>query len=276
MGIKIELLDKNNQVKTGVLSYDKIIKPYIAMGQNLAVLGIKNMSWQKGDQIKVTVDKPQQYWVQLDETLMPTLVYMANKDWIYTVDPDEKLADTAFTSKHHYFAVRKATELEINTYRNLALNPHDQLADSGVYPHAVSNVTEETNPRFVAQNAIDGKLANISHGSYPYGSWGIHGRNDATLTIDFGRDVKIDDVKLLFRNDHLEWNHDGYWDQVTLEFADGSTQSFKTTGTKEFQDLKFDPIVTSKVTLKNLDPAQGSAEFKALTQIEVYGSDFKK
>lgn len=272
MKIMLQLLDRNNHVKTGLFSYDEIIKPYKTIGEDLAILGIKNMAWQAGDKIQVNIDQTNQYlWVQLDETLAPSLLYMTQQQWVYTIAPDKRQLDTAFASKRHYIAVRKASTADINAYRNLALNPHDQVVDTGVYPHASSNVIEEINPTFIAQNAIDGKLANISHGSYPYGSWGIHEQSDAALTIDFGRTVEINNVKLLFRSDHLERPHDGYWDQVTLEFSDGSTRDFKTNDSDTFQSLNFDPYITSKIILRNLRSAKNSARFKALTQIEVYG-----
>lgn len=272
MKITLQLLDEEGHVKTGLFSYDEIIKPYKTTGENLAVLGIKDMLWQNGDKIQVDIDQANQYlWVQLDDSLAPTLIYMTQRQWIYTIAPDKRQLDTAFMSHRHCITVRKAAAADINAYRNLAINPHDQITSTGAYPHASSNVIEETNPTFIAQNAIDGKLANISHGSYPYGSWGIHERADAELTVEFGRQVEIDEVKLLVRSDHLEGPHDGYWDQVTLEFSDGSTQFFETSGTSTFQNLRFEPHMTSKVVLKNLKPAQNSAKFKALTQIEVYG-----
>ncbi|AVK61478.1 hypothetical protein C5Z25_06715 [Lactobacillus sp. CBA3605] len=272
MKITIKLLDQAGQVKQGVFSYDKVSKPYQVTGTDLAVLGLKNMVWQMGEKIQVDLDQGGQYiWVQLDETLAPTLIYLAQPSWTYTVATDKHQIDTAFSSERHYVMVRKATTVEITAYRNLALNPHDQKADTGAYPHAVTNVTAETNPAFIAQNAIDGKLANISHGSYPYGSWGIHQQSDAALTIEFAHRVTVDCVKLMLRHDHLEWDHDGYWDQVTLGFDDGTTIDCPTTATAELQTLKFPAHVTQKIVLNNLKKAKNSAEFTALTQIEVYG-----
>lgn len=272
MKITIRLLDQENQVKHGVFSYDKLDKLYQATGEDLAVLGIKDMKWQIGEKIQVELDRGQQYvWVQIDETLMPTLVYFAQSKWIYTIDTSSRQVDTAFASKSHYIAVRKATTAEVGCYRNLALNPHDQTKDTGVYPHAATNVTDEPDPDFAAQNAINGKLANISHGSYPYGSWGIHKGKEAMLTIDFGHQVTVDRIQLLFRRDHLERPHDGFWKQVTVGFEDGTTLNFPTTAIETFQTFKFPAQITNKIYLSNLIKAEDSGEFTALTQIEVYG-----
>lgn len=272
MKITLQLLDQEGQVKTGLFSYDETVKPFKTTGDDLAVIGIKKMAWQAGDKIQVDIDQANQYlWVQLDETIAPTLIYLSQRQWIYTIAPDKRQLDTAFASQRHCIMVRKASTADVNAYRNLAFNPHDQVADTGAYPHASSNVAEETNPTFIAQNAIDGKLANISHGSYPYGSWGIHERADAALTIDFGRPVEINMVKLLVRSDHLERPHDGYWNQGTLEFSDGSQQVVAMNDSDTFQTVRFAPKVTSTLVLKDLIPAEESARFKALTQIEAYG-----
>lgn len=272
MKITIKLLDQNDLVKIGVLSYDKIPKPYEVSGEDLAVLGIKNLTWRLGEKIQVTLEKPGQYvWVQLDETLAPTLLYIKGKRWIYTIVPNKRQIDTAFVSGRHCIMVRTATEAEIKCYRNLALNPHDQIADTNAFPHAVSNVSAETNPVFFAQNAIDGKLANLSHGSYPFGSWGIHNQDDAALTIEFGRKVKLDTLKFLFRSDNLERPHDSYWEHVTVDFTNGEQMTFNTDNSDNLQSYNFKPQITDRIVLKNLEKADDNVPFVALTQIEAYG-----
>ncbi|RRK09471.1 hypothetical protein D1831_12555 [Lactiplantibacillus garii] len=266
------MLDQEDHVKTGVFSYDKVSKPYRVSGNDLAVLGIKKMAWQVGEKIRVTTEQPASYvWVQLDETLAPTLVYLADTKWTYTIPAEKCTVDTAFESHRHYLMVRTAMPAEIGAYQNLALNPHDQRATSTAYPHVFTNVTDEPDPVFWPQNAVDGKLANISHGSYPYGSWGIHEHANATLTIDFGRVVKLTTVRLLFRHDHLERVHDGYWDHVTLAFSNGDERTFETDDCADFQTLTFEPQLTDKLILKDLHKAPNSARFVALTQIEAYG-----
>lgn len=121
---------------------------------------------------------------------------------------------------------------------------------------------------FFAKNAIDGKYGNLSHGSYPFASWGINQQKDAALTIEFGRKVEIDWIRLLFRGDYP---HDSYWTEVTLEFSDGTQQILATTNDTIFQEIKFPTKVTEFVTLKNLKKAADDSPFPALTQIEVFG-----
>lgn len=54
---------------------------------------------------------------------------------------------------------------------------------------------------FAARNAIDGVVANDSHGRWPYESWGINMQDDAELTLDFGRAVDFDRIVLYTRAD---------------------------------------------------------------------------
>ncbi|GAF38710.1 hypothetical protein FC83_GL001987 [Agrilactobacillus composti DSM 18527 = JCM 14202] len=273
MKITIELLDAQGQVKSGAISSDQDPIDYRQSGENLVAFGTKAMTWEAGDQIKVTTEKPQQYlWVQLDETLAPSLVYLAGTQWTYQMPFAEKLIpsqlDTSFHSTRHYLAVRLAQPFEVNRYQNLALNTHDQYHETGLYPHAKANVETRGESVFFAKNAIDGKLANLAHGSYPFQSWGINQQADAALTVEFGRTVAVDRVDLLFRGDYP---HDSYWTQVTLAFSDGSTLKLDTAKDLNLQTFKFASRQVQWVQLKDLQKAGDDSPFPALTQIEVYG-----
>ena len=68
---------------------------------------------------------------------------------------------------------------------------------------------------FAARNAIDGVTANLSHGKWPYESWGINQQDDAQMTLDFGRPVDIDKIVLYTRAD---FPHDNWWESVTFTF----------------------------------------------------------
>ena len=70
------------------------------------------------------------------------------------------------------------------------------------------------------RNAIDGIFENSAHGEYPYQSWGINRDPNAALTLDFGREVLLDELRITERAD---FPHDNYWVKATVEFSDGST-----------------------------------------------------
>ena len=93
-------------------------------------------------------------------------------------------------------------------------------------------------------------------------------KKEAQLTIDFGRPVETDWIRLLFRADYP---HDSYWEEVTLAFSDGEERVVATTNTTCFQEIKFPMKTTQTLTLKCLRKALDSSPFPALTQIEVFG-----
>lgn len=273
--IKIELKNQQNEPITGKIDHEKAHEAFMAKGDEMAVLAIKDYSYEAGDKIVVTTEESDRYFVvQLDETLAPALIYFPKKTWEYQIPTTKEegtaSVDTAFKSQRHHLMVRKAHEFEVAGYQNLSANSHDQKEASGVFPHAHANVETRGEAVFFAKNAIDGKFGHLSHGSYPFASWGINQQKDAALTIDFGRKVKVDWVRLLFRADYP---HDSYWTEVTLKFSDGEELTVPTTNSLDFQEVRFPEKETESITLKALIKADDESPFPALTQIEVFGKE---
>lgn len=255
--IKIELLNKEKDNIYGKYDHEKEYAPFIARGEKLCTLGLKEYFYQIGDKIRVTVDQvPGFYMVQLDETLAPSLLYFTQKEWLFEIPLTDNL--------------RKAYPFEISNYQNLSFNPHDQKKSSGVYPHISANVETRDESIFFVKNAIDGKLANLSHGSYPFASWGINQQPDAELTIDFGRTVEVDNLSFLFRCD---FPHDSYWQSVQVIFSNGNRMTFDTEKYSEYQNFNFSLQQTSFIKLACLKKAQDDSPFPALVQIEVFGKN---
>ena len=113
-------------------------------------------------------------------------------------------------------------------------------------------------------------LANEDHGSYPFQSWGINQRKDAEITVDFGREVEVDQVSLVLRGDYP---HDSYWTEVTIQFSNGQEYVIKTTNQLDAQCFKIPSTKTRLIKLKNLIKNEDDSPFPALTQIEVYGKE---
>lgn len=214
---------------------------------------------------------PVHVWVQLDASLRPTLLYLTDK-WTYKIpfnlEREWPYPTGAFIGRRHYAWARLATEEEINNSRNLVLNPHDQHEFAHAYPHATANVETDNNLVFFARNAIDGIEANDSHGSYPYESWGIGGREDAVLKLDFGYSVDISIVKLVLRAD---FPHDTNWDEATVKFSNGDEKKLTLTHTAEGQEFTVDEKGVNWLELSNLRCNPGNEGFTALTQIEAWG-----
>lgn len=177
----------------------------------------------------------------------------------------------SFTGNIHLLWARQADLREVDAYRNLALNPLDSHDNTGFFPHASANVETRGESVFAARNAIDGCYANDSHGPWPYQSWGINRDPEAELTLDFGRDVTIDQLVFTLRAD---FPHDNWWKQCTVWFSDGSklTPAFVKTGTRQTIDMA--PRTVSWLKIGQLIKDEDDpSPFPALTQIEAWGRD---
>ena len=227
--------------------------------------------YQEGDRIVLETSEKDIYvnW-QVDDALGSAFVYITDNVSYYVPFGEKRISYSpkVFTGNRHYIYAEAAREDEIRAYRNLALNPADQHMDIPCFPHATANVETRGESVFAAKNAIDGVRANLSHGQWPYESWGINMQDNAAMKVDFGRKVRTDKVVLYTRSD---FPHDNWWRQVTLNFSDGSTQDFPLEKSTEAHVLTFPEREISWIELCNLIKADDPSPFPALSQIEVYG-----
>ncbi|KOY14239.1 hypothetical protein [Paenibacillus xylanivorans] len=211
--------------------------------------------------------------IQLEDSMNPSFVYFKGGEYRYGIPFDEKrvsYSPKSFTGDRHVLSARLATREEIDAYKNVALNPYDQHGNEGCFPHASANVETRGESVFAARNAINGNSANDSHGEWPYESWGINQREDAAITINFGRKVSIDKVALTLRAD---FPHDNYWERVTLTFSDGSSEQASLIQTHKPQTIEIQPRVVEWVTLCELIQSSDPSPFPALSQFEVFGNE---
>lgn len=227
--------------------------------------------YQEGDRIVLeTSDKNIYVNWQVDDALGSAFVYITD-NVSYLVPFGEKrisYSPKVFTGNRHYIYAEAAREDEVRAYRNLALNPADQHCDVPCFPHATANVETRGESVFAAKNAIDGVRANLSHGQWPYESWGINRQDDASMRVDFGRKVRTDKVVLYTRSD---FPHDNWWTQITLNFSDGSSQEFSLEKSTKAHVLTFPEKEITWIELCKLIKADDPSPFPALSQIEVYG-----
>lgn len=274
MEIKIEILDENNNIKFGKNDYEDILRPMSAISDDFVYLATQSLPIQNGDKIRIELEKEKQYlMVKLDESLNESFIFVSGKVWIYepllTTNGLEATSENVFRAKRHYLQVRLAKEFEIKQYRNLALNPHDQKESTGAYPHASANVETRNDATFFARNAIDGIFANHSHGSYPYQSWGINKQVDAALTVDFGRQVALDQIGITLRAD---FPHDSFWTQISILFDSGESKVFNLEKQTKPQFFTFSKTSTTKIVMTNLiKNTTDESPFPALTQLEAFG-----
>ncbi|MDF2486433.1 MAG: carbohydrate-binding protein [Herbinix sp.] len=216
--------------------------------------------------------KPCYVWMQLDDALGKSLVYVTD-DVIYEIPFGEKrinLSPKAFYGDKHLLSVKLASEYEVKAYRNLALNVYDQHGKVTCYPHASANVETRGEAVFAAKNAIDGITVNNSHGEWPYQSWGINRQDDAAMKIEFGRLVEVDKVVLYTRAD---FPHDNWWKSVTLTFSNGDILEVELEKSSLPHDIRFEDKQIEWIELSRLIKSEDPSPFPALSQMEVYGRE---
>ena len=229
-------------------------------------------TYEEGD--KIVLESSEKnihlHW-QVDDALGSSFVYITD-NVTYDIPFGEKrisYSPKVFMGDKHYLFAQIARKDEVEAYRNLALNPADQPKDVSCFPHATAHVETRGESVFAAKNAIDGVRANLSHGEWPYQSWGINMQDDAVMKVDFGRKIRTDKVVLYTRSD---FPHDNWWKKITLKFSDGSSQDFSLEKSSLPHILTFPEKEIVWVELCNLIKAEDPSPFPALSQIEVYGT----
>lgn len=238
--------------------------------------------YEPGDKIIFTTNQvPGYYVIRVDGAMDESYVYLTRERLEYVI-PFERgnpfqfdrisYCPGSFAGTQHYITMRRAREQENRNYRNLAKNVMDQHEDTGCYPHVHANVETQgpIAPLFVARNVIDGVLANVGHYPWPYQSWGIDRREDAEITVEFGRPVDMEELRLTTRADYP---HDSWWVQGTVTFSDGTSEVIKLDKKVEPQAFHIRRQSITWLKVEELIKADDPSPFPALTQIEVYGTN---
>ena len=263
MEFKITVLNKNNEIKASM------------EGASQAVLAWKG-EYEEGDRIEFGLPgKNRFYIVRVDDTMDESFIYATEDVLTYDIPFAEKKTSynpKSFTGERHYLTIRYAADYEIKSYKNLAKYVMDQHGEHGYYPHAYANVETRGEAVFAARNAIDGVTANLSHGKWPYESWGINQQDDAQMTLDFGRPVDIDKIVLYTRAD---FPHDNWWESVTFTFSDGTEETVSLEKSVEPHVIPMKRQGITWLSFGKLIKADDPSPFPALTQIEVYGVEMQ-
>lgn len=247
---------------------------YITCPEGDDVSLVYTSEYRPGDRIILECREPGCFCVvQFEDSLPEALVYMAQKEIVYYIpfDADRVVfSPKSFSGMRHLVRARLARPEEIAARRNLALNPYDQHGENGFFPHTFANVETRGEAVFASYNAVDGIYENASHGEWPYHSWGINRDPNAEWTLDFGRPVSIDELRVTLRAD---FPHDSWWTEGTVEFSDGSSEVLHFEKSSHPQAFSIQPRVVEKLTLRNLIKAADPSPFPALTQFEAWGTE---
>ncbi len=236
--------------------------------------------YEPGDRIVFTTDEvPAFYVIRVDGAMDEAYVYLTQERVEYAIPFEQgnpfqieriSYSPGAFIGERHYITMRMARSQENGNYRNLAVNVMDQPDGKGCYPHVHANAQTQgpIAALFAPRNVIDGVLANTCHWPWPFQSWGIDQRADAEITVEFGRPVDVEEVRLTTRAD---FPHDSWWVQGTVTFSDGTSEQVKLDKLVEPQAFLIRRSGITWLKVGQLIKADDPSLFPALTQIEVYG-----
>ena len=257
MALTIKIIDAKGLVKAE------------SSGENVTL--VYSEAYAEGDVIHLSADREMYIVTQIEDSIAPAFGLL-KAECVLAVPFGEKrvsYSPKSFTGDIHLLWAREASIEEINSYRNLALNPFDSHQNFGLFPHAAANVETRGEAVFAARNAINGNTASAGHGPWPFESWGINRQDDAEIRIDFGRDVKINKLIITLRAD---FPHDNWWKTATVRFSDGSV--FKPEFVKnglpqafEIEERTVNWLCMNELTKDETDPSP----FPALVQLECWG-----
>lgn len=307
---KTETTDYGNEIYTAAVENpDQDVEIKFIRGRNVLGTGTGEYNYngtlQAGDIIEISSDYAY-IAVNLFDALGESIVYSPSGRFTFQVPPTGAQGiypNGCFSGNAHTFTARVATDAEIASGegRNLAVNPYDYMyvdeqndqtkaslggdllnsaaetqGEVSVYPHAYANRVTRGEAQFYARNAIDGSLTSDGHGEYPYQSWGYDQKSDAEFVVYFGREVVLSEIAFVLRADFSGVKeHDTYWQNVTVEFSDGTSQtvSFEKSGSK--QSFSLDNITTESVRIKNINAFRNSNSegYAALTEFEAIGTE---
>ena len=268
-------------------------KTVIASGEN----NVDVAKLQAGDVIHIQSDYT---WinVKICEALGSALVYSPTGEFTFEIPSNLAAYNSQTFAGATTIEASVASEAEISENRNLAVNPYDFMYsrevnsptlssaptesksvennEVSVYPHAYANRVTRNEAGFYARNAIDGSTQSEGHGNYPYQSWGYDQKSDAEFVVYFGREVKVNQLAFILRANYSgSPEHDTYWESVTAEFSNGTTQNISLEKSASKQEVAVDEVTTTFVRIKNIKAKENanSQMYAALTELEVYGSE---
>lgn len=235
--------------------------------------------YQNGDKLKITLPEGQKYLaVSLSSRMGEAILYLPGGVFEYTfADLDKTYPDTMNPTKSarsytdNTVSARIPTEKEITESRNLAYNPYD-LTEGSAYPHVTADSYYGEQAEFAPRNVIDGFTANDSHGTYPYQSWGTEKSDRHWITVDFGREVTVNELQFFVRAD-FSGGHDTHFTSAVAEFSDGSEMPVPLYRTANAVCVDLGGRTTTFVKLKNF--VRAADTWAAVTEIRILGSEGK-
>ena len=229
-------------------------------------------AYEAGDVIEICSDE-KHLWVQMEATILPGEVYLPEGRMTWRVpagEHREAYYPFAFQGARNIVTARVMSAAEVAVRRNIACNPADLRGDTDFFPHCTANVETRGESTFAARNVIDGMRHSNHHGRWPFQSWGIGAREDAWCLLDFGREVRVDEMALTLRAD---FPHDAYWTHGYVVLSDGAEVSFDLEKTGDRQYIPLGEHTVRWMRLERMQKSDDPSAFPSLIEWEVFGCD---
>ncbi|MBQ8399770.1 MAG: hypothetical protein IJX08_07380, partial [Clostridia bacterium] len=246
-----------------------------AKGNGWAILYLDSQ-FKTGQTITVKVTGSKYVAVSLNERQGEALLYVPNGTFTFKIPADlatsynvtMRGSGSVTFYRNPTIMVRIPTADELAEERNLAVNAYDLNAtDTGAFPHA--SAATNTSGTAAPHCAIDGFVSNKSSGAWPYQAW-LPAATDknAALTIDFGREVVANTLKIKMRAS----SNDTHAINAVVTFSDGSTMELNMWDTAEFMTFDLGGKTITKLTIGNFTKAVENGAI-AITEVQVIGTE---
>ena len=232
-----------------------------------------NAARAEGESIVISGGGERHLMVQLDAAMPAGEVFLSEGSMRWSVPAGQErraYCPALFAAGRHIVSARAMTSAETGARRNLACNPADLRGETNFFPHCTANVETRGESVFAARNVIDGCRHSVSHGDWPYQSWGIGAREDAWCLLEFGREVEIDEMALTLRAD---FPHDAWWVRGQVALSDGAVVDFPLEKTGDRQYIALGAHRVSWLRLQNMIKSDDPSAFPSLVEWEVFGRD---
>ncbi|MGM9637851.1 MAG: hypothetical protein ACI3YK_07715 [Eubacteriales bacterium] len=232
-----------------------------------------------GDTISVKLPDGQKYLgLSLSSRVGESIIYCPNSTFEMTLPdlrtcyPNTMDPNLAVDYIVNTITARIVPESELTEVHNLAQNSYDLTNASGSYPHVTASSVKENKAYFEARNLIDGFTANRDKGEYPSQSWEAQKFDESTtLTIDFGRTVKVDELVFYIRRA----SGDSYFTNCTVTLSDGTVLPLSLTDSRDAQTIDLGGVETTSLTFSGfvVETSINNGSYAGISEIQVMGTE---
>lgn len=261
------------------ITYKHSGKDYTATGEGMVILNL-DAKYAQNDTLSVKLPDGEKYLaLSLSSRVGESIIYCPNSTFemkipnLTTVYPNTMDSGQGVAYIANTITARLVSEGELTEVHNLARNSYDLSNATTGFPHVTTvGSIKDSKDYYAGRNVIDGFTANKSKGEYPAQSWQPASIDAQTaLTIDFGRKVKIDELRITVRRA----DGDSYFTDCILTLSDGSTRKISLTNSAQEQVIDLGGVETTSITFSGftVETSVSGGNNYGITEIKAMGTE---